>query len=73
MWLPVVEAWAYNQPAQHIIVGVYVGSRLFTLWTGEMGEGEGERKRLRSLYLSRTNTSDPKISGYIPEIYTTAQ
>lgn len=45
MWLPVVEAWAYNQLAQHIIVGVYGGARLFTLWTGEMGEGEGERKK----------------------------
>lgn len=75
MWLPVVEAWAYNQLAQHIIVGDVVEQDC-SLWTGETGEGEGastERKRLRSLYLSRTNTSVPKISGYIPEIYTTAQ
>lgn len=75
MWLTVVEAWAYNQLAQHIIVGLCGGAGLFPLdrRDGRGGGASTERKGLRSLYLSRTNTSVPKISGYVPEIYTTAQ
>lgn len=40
MWLPVVEAWAYNQLAQHIIVGLCGGARLFTL---DRRDGRGGR------------------------------